>query len=64
MITALAKRIVDEDLSGFSIMKEICAICLETRKSEILCDIHRGVESDIPEKCDYWGKIDKCGGCT
>ncbi|ODS35461.1 hypothetical protein BEH94_06460 [Candidatus Altiarchaeales archaeon WOR_SM1_SCG] len=62
MIKNIAKRIVEEDLSEFSIMEEICVICLEVRKSEILCEIHRKVESDIPKKCDYWGKIEKCMG--
>lgn len=62
MITALAKRIVDEDLSEFLIMEEVCLICLEARKSGILCKIHRNVEPEIPAKCDYWGKIDKCMG--
>jgi hypothetical protein len=63
MITVLAKRIVDEDLSEFLIMKEICVICLEARKSGILCEIHRNIEPDIPVKCDYWGKIEKCMEC-
>jgi len=62
MIKALAKRIVEEDLSEFVIMQEICMICLEARKSEILCGIHRKVEPEIPVKCDYWGKIEKCMG--
>lgn len=60
MINALAKRIVEEDLSEFKIMEEVCVICLEARKSGILCDIHRKVEPEIPAKCDYWGKIRKC----
>ncbi|ODS36981.1 MAG: hypothetical protein A7316_09705 [Candidatus Altiarchaeales archaeon WOR_SM1_86-2] len=60
MIKNLAKRIVDEDLSEFVIMEGMCAICLEARKSGLLCEIHREVEQDIPEKCDYWSKVEEC----
>jgi len=60
MIKSLAKRIVEKDLSEFEIMEEICMICLEVRKEGLLCEIHRKVEPDIPEKCDFWGRIEKC----
>jgi len=59
-IKAIAKRIAYEDLSEFEIMQNLCVICIEARKTDLLCEIHRSVESGIPEKCKYWGKIEKC----
>jgi hypothetical protein len=63
MIAAIAKRIFEEDLSGFEIMGEVCVICLEARKLKILCEIHRSVDANIPDKCGYWGKIENCMEC-
>lgn len=62
LIKGIAKRIACEDLSEFEIMEEMCVICLAVRKEGMLCKIHHKAEPDIPEKCGYWGKIEKCMG--
>jgi len=59
-INELAKRIINEDMSPFEVMKSICPICIEARKKKILCDLHREIDEGIPDDCDFWEEIKGC----
>jgi len=59
-IQELAKRIIAEDMSPYTVMKCLCPICVEIRKKKILCDIHKKVDKGLPDDCDFWKESNEC----
>ena len=59
-IRELAKRIIAEDISSFEVVKSMCPICIEVRRKKMLCDIHRKIDENIPDKCDFWEELAGC----
>ena len=59
-INELAKKMINEDMSPFDVMKSICPICIEARKKKILCDLHRKTDECIPDECNFWKEVEGC----
>lgn len=57
-IKKLAKRMVSSDVSEDDIVEAFCFMCMKSKSSGMLCDMHRGKEK-VPDDCDICIKIGK-----
>ena len=57
-ISALADKILDPEVGGDVISQNVCQICMKSKSSGLLCELHREV-AEVDDDCNVCVKIGK-----